>query len=111
MRLACVGVARDDGGDAAGRGGFAGRDENEQLHEVVINVEAARLQDEHVFVADGLCDFDVDLAVGKVLDHAWYERNVQSGGSLARLLVKCLNLLTALRQPGPAQDDCFQSVS
>ena len=58
-----VGVARDDGGDAAGGGAFARGDEDEELHEVVVHVAAGRLEDEDVLVADRLGDLHVDLPI------------------------------------------------
>ena len=60
---ACVRVARDDGGDAAGRGTLARGDEDEELHEVVVHVAAGRLQDKDVLVADRLGDLHVHLPI------------------------------------------------
>ena len=58
-----VGVARDDGGDAAGGGALARGDEDEELHEVVVHVAAGRLEDEDVLVTDRLGDLHVDLPI------------------------------------------------
>lgn len=58
-----IGVAGDDGRDASGGGTLACGDEDEQLHEVVVHIAAARLDDEDVLVANGLGDLDVDLSV------------------------------------------------
>jgi hypothetical protein len=60
---ACVRVARDDGGDAAGRGALARGDEDEKLHEVVVHVAAGRLQNKDVLVADRLGDLHVHLPI------------------------------------------------
>ena len=40
---ACVGITRDDGGDAAGRGALARGDEDQELHEVVVDVATGGL--------------------------------------------------------------------
>ena len=58
-----VGVAGDDSRDAAGRGTLAGGDEDEEFHEVVVHIAAARLDDEDVLVADALGDLDVDFSI------------------------------------------------
>jgi hypothetical protein len=76
LRLASIGITRNHSGDTTRRGGFARGDEDEEFHEVVVDVEATRLENEHIFVADGFGDFDVDLAVGKVFDYAGYEGDV-----------------------------------
>ena len=73
-----VGEAGDDGGDAAGAGGLAGGDEDEELHEVVVDVVAAALDDEDVFVSNRFGDFDVDFAIGELFDGAWYGGYVES---------------------------------
>jgi hypothetical protein len=54
-----------DGGDAARRSGFASGDEDEEFHEVVVDVGAASLDDEDVFVADGFQDLGADLSVAE----------------------------------------------
>lgn len=51
------------GSDAARRGSFTGRDEDEEFHQVVVDVSAAGLDDENVLLANGFGNFDVDLAV------------------------------------------------
>lgn len=48
-----VGEARDDRGDPAGRCRFAGGYEDEELHEHIVYVPAARLDDEDVLVTNG----------------------------------------------------------
>lgn len=74
-----VGEGGDDGGDAARGGGLARGDEDEKLHQVVVDIPAAGLEDEDVLVADGLGDLDVDLAVGELLDGAGDEGDVEPG--------------------------------
>lgn len=57
--LAGVGEVGDDGGNAAGRGGLAGVDHDQQLHQAVIDVaRSSRLQDE-------------DCAHALSVGHAW----------------------------------------
>ena len=51
---ACVGVARDDGGNAAGGSALACGYEDKQLHQVVVDVATGRLEDEDVLVANRL---------------------------------------------------------
>lgn len=53
---------RNDGRDATGGGGFAGIDENQELHEVIVDLPAAALDDVHVLLAHGLVNAD---AVGR----------------------------------------------
>jgi hypothetical protein len=52
----------EDGGDALGRGGFACRDGDEQLHQVVIDLAAAGLDDEDVLSSDRVHDLDASLS-------------------------------------------------
>lgn len=72
-----IGEAGDDGGDPARGGGLAGGDEDEELHEVVVYVITARLDDEDVLVADALGDLDVDFAVGELFDSDGNEGDVK----------------------------------
>ena len=55
----------DDGGDAAGGGAAERVDHDEQLHEVVVNGLAGRLDDENVAAANGFIDGYGNLAVSK----------------------------------------------
>lgn len=59
----CIGEARDDSRYPPCRGGFARRDENEQFHEVVVDIPGARLQDKDVLVTDGFENPHVYFAV------------------------------------------------
>ena len=70
--LARVTVMRDDGADAVRAGALGRVDHDEQLHEVVVDVEAvgARahgLHDEHIGAADAFLVASVDFAVGELL--------------------------------------------
>lgn len=49
-----IGEAGYDGGDASCGGAFAGGDEDEELHEVIVHVTAAGLDDEDILFSDGL---------------------------------------------------------
>ena len=51
-------VAWDDGGHALRRRNLAGVDHDKQLHEVVIHLSTARLDDVHVLATHGLADLD-----------------------------------------------------
>ena len=53
-----VGEAGDDGADPLGGGDLAGVDHDEQLHEVVVDLAAAGLDDVDVLPPHGLTDFD-----------------------------------------------------
>lgn len=73
-----VGEAWDDGRYPTRGRALAGRDEDEELHEVIVNVAASGLDDEDILVADGLGDLDVDFAIGELLDCARRERHIES---------------------------------
>ena len=75
--LSGVWVARDDCGYPTSGGGPTSGDEDEEFHKIIVDVEAARLYDEDVFVPNTLGDLDVDFAVGEALDVAWHKRLVQ----------------------------------
>ena len=55
--MSSVGEAWDDGGDSLCRSDLAGVDHDEQLHEVVVHLSAAGLQDVHVLPSHRLPDF------------------------------------------------------
>lgn len=69
--------AGNNGGNSARRRSLAGRDEDEEFHEVVVGVAAPRLDDEHVFVSDGLGNFDIYFAIGELLDGDRDKRDVE----------------------------------
>ena len=74
-----IGEAGDDGCDAPGGRALARGHEYEELHEVVVHVAAAGLDDVHVLVAHGLGDFHVDLSIRELLHRARREGDVQPG--------------------------------
>lgn len=80
-----VGEAGHDGGDAARGGGLARGDEDEELHEVVVDVAASGLEDEDVLLAHGLADLHARLAIGELLDDAGRELDVQSTNALVNV--------------------------
>jgi hypothetical protein len=59
----CVGITRNDGSDAAGGCALARGNEDEELHEVVVDVTTGGLEDKDILVADRLENFDVDLPI------------------------------------------------
>ena len=63
--LAGIAEIRDDGGDAAGRSAAAGVDHDEQLHQVVVDRLAGRLDQEYIAAADRFIDRQGNLAVSK----------------------------------------------
>jgi len=65
--LAPVAVIRDDRGDARRGGAAETVDEDEQLHQVVVDRVAGREDDEAVAPSDVLLDLDDELGVGEEL--------------------------------------------
>jgi len=77
--LARVGEIRQDGGDAARGGGAAGVDQDEEFHDVVVDVAGfGGLDDEDVLVADGLADGDAGFVVAVLEDHDFGELDAES---------------------------------
>jgi len=62
VALSRVREEREDGGDALGRGSLAGRDGDEKLHQVVVDLAAAGLDDEDVLASDRVHDLDASLS-------------------------------------------------
>ena len=56
--LGRVGEARDHGRHPPGRGRLAGVDHDQELHEVVVDLAASRLDDVDVLASNGLADFN-----------------------------------------------------
>jgi hypothetical protein len=56
-------IARDDGSDAAGGSTLARGDEDEELHEVIVDVATSGLDDEDVLVANRLGNLNIDLPI------------------------------------------------
>ena len=107
-----VGVARDDGGNAAGGSTLACGYEDKQLHQVVVDVATGRLENEDVLVADRLRDLDVDLPIRELRDRAWGEANAKPRWIVKSQSVDCFRAaqaklqLTARPQPRRAPDGC-----
>ena len=57
---------RQHGGDLFGRGSFAGRDHDEKLDEVIIDMAAAGLDNVDILLSDGVLDGHGGLAVAKL---------------------------------------------
>ena len=101
----------NNGSDATRRGSFTGRDEDEKFHQVVIDVAAARLDDEYVFFSNGFSYFDVDLIVREFLGSAWSERYSKAvDGELAARGLHGKVQLTARPRIGRAQGGCCLNV-
>lgn len=52
-------------GDFGGRTAFAGRDHDQQLHDGVVDLGTARLDDEDIFLSNTIGDFDACFALQK----------------------------------------------
>ena len=72
-----VGVIGDDGGDACGRCPSQGVDDEQQLHQVMVDRIAHRLDDEDVRAAHVLLELDSGLAVPPRPDDGPPERRLQ----------------------------------
>ncbi len=76
---ASVGVVRDDGRDAAGRGAAEGVDHDQQLHDAGVHRRAERLDQEDVAAADVLLDADEDVLVAELEDIAGAQGHFEMG--------------------------------
>lgn len=85
----------EDGGNTLGGGGFAGGDGDEELDDTVIDAATAGLDDEDVFAADRVVDFDARFADGEL-----GERDAAVGD--AELVADCGHELGV---GGAAEDD------
>jgi hypothetical protein len=107
-----VGEARNNGSNAARGRRLAGGNKDEELHEIIVHVVAARLQYEDVLVAHGLGDLDVDLAVGELFDGTGDKRDIEPGLNSPSTEWVPAKELTARPLPGRARGDCsLQNVS
>jgi hypothetical protein len=95
VALSRVGEKRKDGGDALGRGSFAGRDGDEQLHQVVIDLAAAGLDDEDILSSDRVHDLDASLSDRELAKQDVCRRNTE-------VVADCLG---KLRMRAAAQND------
>lgn len=77
VALSRVGEERKDGGDALGRSGFAGRDSDEKLHQVVVDLAAAGLDDEDVLSSDRVHDLDASLSDSELAEEDVCRRNTK----------------------------------
>ena len=82
--LTRVAEIRDDRGDAAGGRALARVDHDEQLHQVVVDRAAGRLDEEHVRAAHGFRDGNRDLTVRKGGDSSLADRQAERGRDLHR---------------------------
>lgn len=72
-----VGVAWDDGCNTPRRGASASRDDDEELHQVVVHIVAGGLDNEDVLFSNGLGDFHVYLAIGEFFDGAGCQGHIE----------------------------------
>ena len=77
VALSRVREQREDGGDALGRGGFAGRDGDEKLHQVVVDLAAAGLNDEDILASDRVHDLDASLSYSELAEKDVCRRNTE----------------------------------
>ena len=70
LRLLRVGELWDDGGDLRCRTALACRDQDQQLHDMVIDVLGAALDDVDVLVSNRDADLHRRLTVGKLLQRS-----------------------------------------
>jgi hypothetical protein len=77
VALSRVREEREDGGDALGRCGFAGRDGDEKLHKVIVDLAAARLDDEDVLSSDRVHDLDASLSDSELAEENVCRRNTE----------------------------------
>jgi hypothetical protein len=77
VALSRVGEEREDSSDALGRGSFAGRDGDEKLHQVVVDLAAAGLDDEDVLPSDRVHDLDASLTYSELAEEDVCRRNTK----------------------------------
>src|SRR5579884_1826711 len=75
--LSCITVIGDDGRDLLRRSALEGIDENQQLHNVVVDRLGGRLNDKNIAAADIFIDLDEDLSIAEGGDDRMAERNTQ----------------------------------
>src|SRR5262249_20210161 len=77
-----VAVVGEHGGDARGGGPLERVEHHQELHQVVVDGRASRLDQEHVGATHVLVDLDEDLAVGEARHLDLSHRNPEAGGDL-----------------------------
>lgn len=79
--LPLIRETRNDCCDAARRGDLTSGDEDEKLHEVVVDIESTGLDDEDVFVSNGPPNLHVGFAVAEFLygrGYGLYAKSIQT---------------------------------
>lgn len=110
-----VGETRNNSSDPACWCRFACGDQNKKFHEIVVDVAAAGLNDENVFISDRFGYFYAGFTVGKFLDGDGNERDVKPDIVIPtqRVAIQGMPLgsdprkLTAQPQPWRARDDYY----
>ena len=83
-----VAVVGHHRGDLARRGAFAGIHHDQQLHQVIVHRSTGGLDQEDIAASDRFLDLDIQLAIGKALDHPGAIGHAQVGANfLGQLLV------------------------
>ena len=95
IALARVWKQRQDRGDPSCACGLACAQSDEQLHEVVVDLAAARLHDVHILVAHTVTDLNPSLTISKLLQLDVGSRDSEVGA----------DVLGELRVRGTAEDD------
>ena len=81
--LPTVAEIGDDGGDPAGRGALQRIDADQQFHEVVVDREAGRLDEEDILAAHVLMDLDEDFLVSEAAYAGIGQRQFEIAGDRA----------------------------
>jgi hypothetical protein len=75
-----VGEVREHDGDAPRPGAAQGVDEDQRLHQGLVDRRTRGLDDEHVAVAHVLLDAHLEVLVGEAVEAHRHERHAQVGG-------------------------------
>lgn len=85
--LTGITVVGHDGGDALGRGETQCVDEEEELHEVLVDVGGGGLDHVDVGSTDVVVDVQVDFAISKLVERQVLEADVEELGDIAGQLL------------------------
>ena len=88
--LSCVAVVRHNNSDACSRCALHSVDHDEDLHQVVVDGIAGRLNDEAVRTSDRLVKRYADLTVGECRRLGFAERQVEAAGDSLSYILACV---------------------